>query len=118
MLTTAVQAPRLHFRVQDGYTAHIRIGQRISRIESISAPVPHNALAAYQAADDEVRTILVAKTALRLEKHFVPGTTLQVYCDTSAGKSRPYVPAPLRRQVFQSLHIPAHPGTKEAVKLV
>jgi cleavage and polyadenylation specificity factor subunit 1 len=94
------------------------VADAFSRIESISAPVTHDALAACQADDDELRTLLVTNTTLRPEKRFISGSTVELYCDTSAGKPRPYVPAPLRRQVFQSLHNLSHPGTKAAVKLV
>jgi hypothetical protein len=45
-------------------------------------------------------------------------STVSIYCDTSAGKPRPYVPASLRLQVFQSVHDLSHPGTKATVKLV
>jgi cleavage and polyadenylation specificity factor subunit 1 len=94
------------------------VADALSRMESISAPVTHDAVAAYQADDNELRTLLVAVTALRLEKLFIPGTVVELYCDTSAGKPRPYVPAPLRRQVFQSRHNLGHPSTKVTVKLV
>jgi cleavage and polyadenylation specificity factor subunit 1 len=65
------------------------VADALSCIESISAPVTHDALAAYQANDDEFRTLLVANTALRLEKPCIPGITDEFYCDTSAGKPRP-----------------------------
>jgi cleavage and polyadenylation specificity factor subunit 1 len=94
------------------------VADALSRIESVSAPVTHDALAAYQADDNELQTLLVANTALRLEKLLIPGTTVELYCDTSAGKPRPYVPALLRRQVLQSLHNLSHPGTRATAKLV
>jgi hypothetical protein len=47
-----------------------------------------------------------------------PGTTVSIYCDTSAGRSRPYVAAPPRLHVFQSVHDLSHPGTKATAKLV
>jgi hypothetical protein len=37
---------------------------------------------------------------------------------SSAGRSRPYVPGPLRLQVFQSVPDLSHPGTKATAKLV
>jgi hypothetical protein len=40
------------------------------------------------------------------------------YCDTSAGRFLPYIAAPLRLQVFQSVHDLSHPGTKTTAKLV
>jgi hypothetical protein len=51
-------------------------------------------------------------TALRLEKQQIPGTMISIYWDTSVGKPQPYVSAPLRLQVFQSVDDLSHPGTK------
>jgi cleavage and polyadenylation specificity factor subunit 1 len=62
--------------------------------------------------------LLVSDTALQLEKTLVPGTSVELYCDTSAGKPRPYIPFPLRRQIFDSLHSLSHPGIKATAKLV
>ena len=67
-------------------------------------PVTHDALAAAQADDEELRALLVSTTALQLEKILIPGTSVELYCDTSSGKQRLYIPAPLRRQIFNSLH--------------
>jgi transposase InsO family protein len=43
---------------------------------------------------------------------------VSTYCDTSAGKTRPYIPAPLRLQVFQSIHNLSHPSNKATARLV
>ncbi|CAD6213040.1 GSCOCG00011083001-RA-CDS, partial [Cotesia congregata] len=43
---------------------------------------------------------------------------ISVYCDVSSGKPRPYIPGPLRKQVFDSLHSLAYPGVKASIKLV
>jgi hypothetical protein len=77
-----------------------------------------NALATAQEGDNELRTLLGSATALRLEKLPVSGTTVSIYVDTSAGRHRPYVPGPLRLQVFKSVHELSHPGTKATAKLV
>jgi hypothetical protein len=94
------------------------VADALSRVESIAAPPSHDALAASQESDDALRTLLASDTALRLEKQPVPGTAVSIYCDTSAGKPRPYVPAPLRLQVFQSVYDLSHSGTKATAKLV
>jgi hypothetical protein len=94
------------------------VADALSRVESITAPPSHDALAESQERDDELRALLASDTALLLEKHQIPGTTVSIYCGTSGGKPRPYVPAPLRLQVFQSVHDQSHPGTKATVKLV
>jgi cleavage and polyadenylation specificity factor subunit 1 len=88
------------------------VADALSRVESVTAPPPYDALAASQDGDDELRTLLGSTAALRLEKLPIPGTTVSIYCDTSAGRFRPYVPGPLRIQVFQSIHDFSHPGTK------
>jgi cleavage and polyadenylation specificity factor subunit 1 len=79
--------------------------------------VTHGALAAAQ-EDDELRTLLLSTTAIQLKKILIPGTSVKLYCDTSSGKPRPYVPSPLRRQIFDFLHYISHPGIKATAKLV
>jgi hypothetical protein len=44
------------------------VDDALSRIESVTAPPSHEALAAAQNSDDELRTLLTANNALRLEK--------------------------------------------------
>jgi hypothetical protein len=67
---------------------------------------------------DEPQTLLVLITALRLEKLPIPGTTVWIYSDTSAGRSSPYVPAPLLLEEYQSIHGLPPPGTNATVKLL
>jgi cleavage and polyadenylation specificity factor subunit 1 len=94
------------------------VADALSRVEAITAAPSHDALAASQESDDELQALLVSDTALRLERQEIPGTAVSIYCDMSAGKPRPYVPAPLRLQVFQSVHGLSHPGTKATARLV
>jgi hypothetical protein len=101
-----------HISGQDNVVADV-----LSRVESLSAPPSHDALATSQDSDNELRALLASSTALRLERQQIPATTVSNYCDTSAGKPRPYVPASLRLQVFQSVHDLSHPGTKATAKL-
>jgi hypothetical protein len=94
------------------------VASALSRVESVTAPPSYYSLAAAQDGDDDLQTLLGSTTSLRLEKIPIPGTTVSIYCDTSAGRSRPYVPGRLRFQVFQSVHDLSHPGTKATAKLV
>jgi cleavage and polyadenylation specificity factor subunit 1 len=94
------------------------VADALSRVEFVTVPPSHDAQSASQDSDDELGELLAANTALRLKKQQVAGTTVSIYCDTCAGKPRPYVPAPLRLQVFQSVHDLSHPGTKVTAKLV
>jgi hypothetical protein len=80
------------------------VADTLSCVESITVPPSHDALAASQDSDDELRTLLGSTTTLRLEKLQIPGTAVSIYCDTSTGRSRTYVPAPLWLQVFKSVH--------------
>jgi transposase InsO family protein len=102
-----------HISVQDNVDV-----DAFSRIESVTAPPSYDALATAQDSDDELRRLLESTTALRLEKLQIPGTTVSLYYDTSTGRSRPYVPAPRRLQVFHSIHDLSHPGTRATAKLV
>jgi cleavage and polyadenylation specificity factor subunit 1 len=118
------QFSHLHFVSQ--FTTDIRhitgqdnvFADTLSRVKSVTAPPSYNELAASQDNDDELRTLLVSTTALRLEKQLIPGTTVSIYCDTSTGNPRPYVPAPLLLKVFQAVHELSHPGTKATARLV
>jgi hypothetical protein len=85
---------------------------------SVTAPPSHDALAASQDSDDELRILLGSTNALRLEILQIPGTAVSIYCDTSTGRPRPYVPAHLRLQVLKSVHELSHSGTKATAKLV
>jgi hypothetical protein len=115
-----------HLRFVSQFTTDIRhiygqdnvVADTVSRVESVTTPPSHNELAASQDNDNELRTLLGSTTALRLKEQLIPGTTVSIYCDTSTGNPRPYVPAPLRLKVFQSVHELPHPGTKATARLV
>jgi hypothetical protein len=90
----------------------------LSRVEVITAPITPDALASAQDKDDELQTLLGSDTALQLTKLLIPGTSVELFCNTSSTTPRPYVPPPLRRQVFESLLSLSHPGIKASAKLV
>jgi hypothetical protein len=90
----------------------------LSRVEVIAAPVTLEALATAQENDNEIRTLLVSTTALQLERILIPATSVELYCDTSSSKTRPYIPSPLHHQIFNSLHSLSQPGIKVTAKLV
>jgi hypothetical protein len=71
-----------------------------------------------QAQDDELQTLLVSNTTLQLKKILIPGTSVKLYCETTSGKPRPYIPSPLCHQVFNSLHSLSHPRIKAMAKLI
>ena len=72
------------------------VADTLSRVETITAPVTHAMLATAQQDDEELQKLLATPTALKMTKFAVPqlfGNPIQLYCDTSTGKPRPYVPS-------------------------
>ena len=93
----------------------------LSRTEAITCPMPINyqEMADAQFADSDLQRYLSdTTTSLKLQKYRIPNTTTELYCDTSSGKLRPFVPQALRKQVFDSLHNISHPGCRATAKLV
>jgi cleavage and polyadenylation specificity factor subunit 1 len=122
MFSAALQPLRLHSTIND-HIRHISgkgnvITDTLSGVESVTASPSHDALVVSQDSDDELRTLLASNNAPRLEKQQIRSNTVSIYCNTSAGKSRPYVQPTLRLQVFQSVHDLSHPGIKATAKLV
>jgi ribonuclease HI len=54
------------------------VADTLSRVEFITTPATHDTLAAFQDNDNELQTLLQGNTALRLEKHLIPGTTINL----------------------------------------
>ena len=48
----------------------------------------------------------------------MPGTSVELYCDTAHNRPRPFFPSTLRRRVFDNLHSLSHPGIKATTKLI
>ena len=79
------------------------VADALSRVEVITSPPTHDALAAAQDEDDELKTLLVSGTALQLTKLHIPGTSAELYCDT---KDAPTFPL-LSGDKYSSLSIPS-----------
>ena len=108
----------------------------LSRIESIVVN-DFTDVATAQQDDDELRQLLTSDSSLQLVA--IPLTefqtayntrsrtrqsatsattagTLSLYVDRSCGVDRPYIPAPLRRDIFNAIHNTSHPGAKETLR--
>lgn len=96
------------------------VADAFSRVEAISQPFSINleALAASQEQDDELQHLLTSDTALHLRRMTIPDSHTELYCDTSTGQPRPFVPSAHRRQIFDALHSLSHPGTRATARLV
>lgn len=94
------------------------VADTLSRVDELQAPVDLEKLANLQVTDPELAELLQGETSLRLTKMNIPGSSTQIYCDTSTPTPRPFVPKPLRYQVFNCLHSLSHPGANATAKLV
>ena len=78
-----------------------------------------DALAEAQTGDPELQALQkTPSTSLRLTPVALPGSSSMVICDTSTDVPRPFVPSPLRRTVFTSLHSLSHPGVRATQRLI
>lgn len=96
------------------------VADSMSRVEAISSFVDYKKLADSQRHDDELQGLLLepSSSSLQLELVPIPGSLDTLYCDLSTGKPRPFVTAPFRRDIFDSLHNLSHPGARATTKLV
>jgi RNase H-like domain found in reverse transcriptase/Reverse transcriptase (RNA-dependent DNA polymerase)/Integrase zinc binding domain/Integrase core domain len=94
------------------------VADALSRVEAISAPVSYESIAQGQKDDLELQALLQSDTALQMNSRHLEGTNLKIFYDTSTSVERPFVPAALRRQVFNSSHSLAHPGVAASTRLV
>lgn len=92
----------------------------LSRIETLEIPnvLDYAAIAKTQATDSELQKLLKSDTGLKLQSMTLPETDVELFCDTSTAKVRPYLPHEYRRTAFNTLHNLAHPGIKASVKLL
>lgn len=94
------------------------VADALSRIEELVQPVDLEKIAQSQTTDDELKQILNGDMSLKLTVTAIPGTRMELYCDKSTQTPRPYVPAGLRKQIFDSLHSLSHPGINATTTLV
>ena len=87
-------------------------------ISAVQLGIDYKAMALLQQSDEEIHALRTAITALQLSEVPIDGEETTLLCDTSKDHPRPYVPEPMRREVFNSVHNLAHPGINSTVKLV
>ena len=94
------------------------VADALSRANSVTIPLDYHALASSQDQDADLQDILTNVSALQLEQIHIPGTDVNLHCDTSIPQPRPFITTPFRRQVFDTLHGLGHPGANATVKLL
>lgn len=96
------------------------VADTLSRIEEAQFDIDYELLAQLQAKDDELLNIIKQPndSSLQLKQITLPNSDKSIYCDVSTKQARPFIPQPLRKRAFQSLHRLSHPGAKASIKLV
>nr|VZI36753.1 unnamed protein product [Spirometra erinaceieuropaei] len=97
------------------------VADALSRIEMASITndaIDFTLMAEAQRSDDELSQYRHKNSSLRLQDVPLPTGTGISTCDLSTGHERPFVPATLRRRVFNALHNLSHPGVRATVKLI
>ena len=95
------------------------VADALSRIESVSKGIDYQQLAESQRHDEELKKLLEEKmSSLVLRRVMLPEADQEIYCDISKDTIRPYVPAPERSIVFNTLHSLSHPGIRATQKLL
>jgi len=94
-----------------------KVADALSRVNEVFIPEQFETLAKEQKEDQSV-TQLKEQPNLRLENITVPGTETELLCETSTGRPRPYVPASLRKPIYERLHNLGHPGVKASRELL
>lgn len=122
------QAERLTYISQfDTEIVHIpgtdnSVGDALSRICTInsSPAIDLKWIAELQAADSGLQAILsgAKSSALQLSKVVMKDPDLEVWCDRSSGRLRPFVPAAAQSAVVAKLHNQSHPGARATSQLV
>ena len=96
------------------------VADALSRIEinNTQLGIDYNAVADAQAADNEVPAYRSAITNLRWQDVLFGDNGRTIMCDVSTGRTRPYIPQALRRQVFDTIHGLSHPSGRSTAKLI
>lgn len=122
------QAERLNFISQfDTEIIHIpgqdnNVGDALSRICTINASptVDLKWISSLQDADSGLQAIITGAkpSSLQLTKVALKDPDLEVWCDRSTGRLRPFVPLAAQSAVIAKLHNQAHPGARATAQLV
>jgi len=95
------------------------VADTLSRNDNFSVNLVHGSL-----SDVPVDLISIAKAQqesgidFSLCKSFLLEKGIELFCEVSHPTPRPYVPASLRKPIFDSLHALSHPGVKASSQLV
>lgn len=96
------------------------VADALSRIATIDCPatIDYNAVAAKQAEDAELPTLLKLPNLKFVHLTLPDSGKLLLACETSTNLARPYLPPQFREQAFNAVHDPSHPGVRTTRKML
>ena len=95
-----------------------QVADALSRnsINAVQLGISYIDIADAQSTDEELSHVRANNTSLKWIDVDVGGKTLA--CETSTGRSRPYLPKSLRQQAFDTTHNLSHPSAKSTIKIL
>ncbi|GFS65859.1 transposon Tf2-6 polyprotein [Trichonephila clavipes] len=91
------------------------VADSLSKIESISE-IDYDKIADAQVDNEELNKLRL-KPSLNFKQYPLDSGKL-LWCDISTTNIRPFIPQPLRMDMFKKIHNLAHPGVKSTVKQI
>ena len=98
------------------------VADGLSRISSISTPTDSlhilKNISETQEKDEELRKLLNNRDSPNIKLENIKFLGFSIISETSGANIRPYIPKPLRRCIFNSVHDISHPGVLASKRLV
>lgn len=97
------------------------VADALSRIDALRLPtaIDFVELARLQAMDEELQNLQQNNnTSLRFQRLTFGPDHQAIFCDVTTNDIRPFVPGPLRRQVFELFHDLSHPSGRITNRLI
>ena len=117
----ALEALAPGYGSESEFAADARIPRDVVNIEAFRLPTlfDANKISAEQALDEQLKEVIEDPDhSLKLRKLTWGPDLATFYCDIKNEVIRPYVPASLRKVVFDSFHALSHPGPKVTLRLI
>jgi len=97
------------------------VADSLSRVEAIRLPTEFSLveLSAKQVEDNELKIIISSEEVpLKLRKLTFEASHSPIFCEVSEESIRPYIPANMRKNVFDFYHNSAHPGARVTDRII
>ncbi|KMQ83669.1 pol polyprotein [Lasius niger] len=75
-------------------------------------------IARTQTNDPELADLIANSSSLQFKKVTLPTSDVELFCDISTGKARPFIPVKFRKLVFVCIHNLAHPGIRRTTDMI